>query len=141
MSFQTFAADPGFPPADGRTRTTIGQWIVDYDPPTAPTIADVQAQAAPSAAQIYSALQAATAAMFQDRQSGFGRALRAIGAVVLARVNATDQTLTNLLAAIAAAASLADLKTRAAAISAPPQFTLTDVKQAITNAINSTDSD
>ena len=51
MSFVTYTAPPRWPVKPPAIRTTIGQWIVDYIGEL-PTLAQVQAQAAPSPAQI-----------------------------------------------------------------------------------------
>jgi hypothetical protein len=87
------------------TSASVVAFFASITPVTAPTTAQQRT---------------ATQSIFQTSNHEIGRALRAVGAVVLARVNATDLSLANLFAAIAAATSLADLKSRAAAISVPP---------------------
>jgi hypothetical protein len=52
VSFQTWSVAPPFPPDTGRTRTTIGGFVVDYTGATPPTLAQVMAQAAPTPDQI-----------------------------------------------------------------------------------------
>lgn len=126
MSFQTWNVDPGFPPADGRTRTTIGQWVVDYDPPTAPTLAQVQAQAAPSAAQVVADLRRQAVVLFETEGSVLNVVLRAILLVVAKRLAAQDKVIADFVTDV-------DLKSRWAAL---PAVDAASVKQAFADLVN-----
>ncbi len=93
---------------------------------------------APTVAEAANQVAATTA--FADK-TPVSRIQRAVAVVIMNEFNLVRQRLRAQDAAIAAATSLADLKTRWAALAAVPDRTLSQVKTAITNAINSTDSD
>ena len=71
-----------------------------------------------------------------DAAADLGRLLRAVAAVLVDEINALREWDASLAAAVAAATSLADLKTRVAALPALPDHTLAQARAAILNKIS-----
>lgn len=64
-----------------------------------------------------------------------GRLIRALAEVTLEAHNGQATTMSNMMLAVAGATSLANLQSRFAAIPQPDQYTLSDLKTAITNKL------
>lgn len=113
---------------------------------TIPTIAAIDAAASNAPAVLATATAqaekaAATASVDHgQQQSGkqFDRLCVAVGQVALDAVNTERAAMDAMNSAVAAAASLADLKTRFAAITFPPQVTMAQLSNAIKSKIAAT---
>lgn len=130
----------------------VGPWITDTDgltplmvwdaglgnvrPMTAGEIAALPAQRLAAARQ--SSLDRLTTAIQSDQEVAL---LRALLLSAVDALNAERATVNAMLSAVAAATSLADLKTRYAAIQALPTLTRSNVVASITSHINAGDAD
>lgn len=150
MSFQTWAVAPSSPPDNGRTRATIGGFIVDYSGAVAPTAAEVQAQAAPTAAQIAANVKASAKAALQaageqtvQRDQAIALAAGDGDNAIRARLATLSAAFNTLASAIASPSStLATIRTAAAGIATVnplAQLLPGDVKQAVVNRIDTAD--
>lgn len=102
-------------------------WVIDGDIVTEMT---PEQKEAVDAAEILQNKQD-TSAQIEDKQD----LLRAIVLVLLSKMNSLSQTTTKILNAVDSSTSLAELKTKIAAISDEPNITFDELKQRIMNSI------
>lgn len=133
MSFRTWSADPGFGPESGWTRETIAGMLVDWIT-TKPSAADVTARVDGSDG-IPSTKQSAKNRIETDLNE-FGRLERAIVVTALNEINNLRQWIASFRAEVAAATSLADLKTRVAGLPNMPDRTKTQLISTIKDKID-----
>jgi hypothetical protein len=91
---------------------------------------------APTEAEIAQGLRDVANGIFQTGTGADAKLYRSIAAVLLDENNALRQWITSFKAATAASSSLADFKTRVAALPAMPDRTLAQAKTAVTNKLN-----
>jgi hypothetical protein len=77
------------------------------------------------------------AVTFMQRQDGTSKAYRAVAALAVDEINTLRQWIVAFKVEVAAAATLADLKTRVAALPNLPDRTLAQAKAAFINKVNS----
>lgn len=131
--------EPDWPPDPGQTRTQIGVWWVEWSG-TEPTEAEVAAMMTPSPAQVTAGQRTEAKRELADRLPR-GKALRSLAAVANDANNDLRRWLMGLKQAITLATNIADLKVRVAALPNLPDRTLSQVRAALENKLDSGDAD
>lgn len=125
------AVEPSWPVEEGRTRSTIAGWCVEWSV-TEPTQAEVEAIATPTAAQLTQIERDVAKALFL-LTNGEGISKRVVASILLDEINSLRQWITDFKAAVAGAATLAALKTAVAALPNMPARTMGQAKTAYNN--------
>lgn len=114
---------------DFMTETEYNGWLSSHTTPP------------PTPAQITANLRATATSIISDKASAPSVSLRAILLTIFDENNNTRQWIQSFKAAVAASTSLADLKTRVAALPDMPDRTIAQAKTAVQNKISSGGAD
>lgn len=129
VTFSTRATQPPWPVEEGRTRTVIAGYYVDWTGSVEPTEAEVLAVVSPDPTAL---LHANAKSLFlQTDPEGLSK--RIVASILIDEINSLRAWITAFKAATAAATSLADFKTRVAALDAMPARTMAQAKTAYNN--------
>ncbi len=133
----------GIQPGDFTMKETGGVVSITYGPSVTQTqknqaAALIAAWVSPSEAQENKDL---ARLLLDSTPEPMARLARAVSLVTLDEINLLRQWITSFKAAVAAASSLADLKTRVAALSNTPDRTPAQLRNAVRNRIETSDAD
>lgn len=129
MSFVARRNAPSWPVEPGRTRTVIAGWVVDWTGAVEPTEAEVLAVVSPDPTVL---LHTNAKSLFlQTDPEGLSK--RIIASILIDEINLVRKWTRDLKAAVAASTSLADMKTKVAALDTLANRDMDQAKTAYNN--------
>lgn len=124
----------------GSVTVVVVDFAADLTAPQQAALANVVAAHVPNPSNAVNRLHAEAKAAFQTAAETSAQRDRALALVVMDEINLLRQWVTSFKAAVAAAATLADLKTRVAQLANLPDRTAVQAKAAVVTKIDASDA-